>query len=312
MVDRNALIIPCGAFRSCLAQTAQIARLRGRPGSEDCTRIDDGEDAARKLKGGAARKRRNTCPLLEEVVGIAFDSRGGEFVHRPRRDEACDGVADRCDSGDVGVFHVLAEAIEVVSGIVDVAQIDSVLEGYEAAGGLAEAASQSVELAVMEPESNFEYMAGGKGLVGDSKQQELSVQLENCPQWIVGRPGGGTASGDDRFGLGTDGAEAVGEVAAALIAGAAANLVGNGAHVGRGVERIKDKVGIKSGFVVEGRADEGTRGSQNVEEGVDDRGCATHDEAEAAEGTVNHEEVASLHAEAAQVGGESVSGEDHA
>ena len=281
-------------------------------GPKDCLWIDDSEDAAGKGDRDAPAERGYRGALLQEVVGIAPDAGGREVAQGLGGDESGDGVADGCDGGYASVFHCLADSVEVVAGIVDVAQIDGVLEGYEAAIGLAEPAAQGVERAAMGPESHLEDVAGGKRLVGDAEQQETSAELEDRAERIIGSPGGGAAGGDDGLGVETNGAEAVREVTAALLAGAAADFVGDGSHVRRGVARVKDEVGVESGFEVEGRADEGARGPQDVEEGVDDRGCATHDEAEAAEGTVNHEEVASLHAEAAQVGGESVAGEDHA
>ena len=102
--------------------------------------------------------------MLQEVVGIAPDAGSSEVAQWLGGNEAGDGVANGCDSGYASVFHGLANAVEVVAGIVDVSEVYGVLEGDKGAVWSTESATQGVELAVMEPESNFEDMAGGKGL----------------------------------------------------------------------------------------------------------------------------------------------------
>ena len=83
------------------------------------------------------------------------------------------------------------------------------------------------------------------------------------------------------------------------------------AHVGWGVEWIEDEAGGLCRGVVERGADEGSGGAEDIEEGVD-HGCGTTDDvAEAAEGAVEHEDVAGSHAELAQGVGDTVAGEDH-
>ena len=103
----------------------------------------------------------------------------------------------------------------------------------------------------------------------------------------------------------------MGEVAAAKVAGTAADLVGDGAHVGRGVERVEDEAGGLGRGVVERGADERAGGAEGFEEGVDNCGGATYDVAQAAEGAVEHEDVAGSHAELAQGVGDATAGEDH-
>lgn len=139
----------------------------------------------------------------------------------------------------------------------------------------------------------------------------MAVELEDCAKRAVGGPGGLAGGSDDGLGLGADGADAVGQVAAAKVAGAAADFVGNGAHVGRGVEGIEDEVGILGGFEVEGGADKGAGGAEDFEKGAHD-GWRTPDYvAEAAERAMDHEDVTWAYAEATQVRGEAVAGEDH-
>ena len=220
-------------------------------GLEDGLRIDDGEVAGRVGEGDATVERRNGRALLQEVVGVALEAGGDEFAHGLGRDEAGHGVADGCDTGQSGVFHGLANAAKVVAGVADVAQVDGALERDEGSVGLAEPPAHGVDLAVAEWKRHFEDVAGGEALVGDAEQEKVAAQLEDGAEGAVGVPSGQASGGDDGFGLGADGADTVGEVAAAKVAGAAADLVGNGAHVGRGVERVEDEAGGLGSFVVE-------------------------------------------------------------
>ena len=273
--------------------------------------IDDGEDATGEREGDALTERGDAGALLEKVIGIALDAGSGELAHGLGGNEAGDGVADGFDGGYAGVFHGLADAVEVVAGVADVAEIDGAIEGDQGSVGPAEAPAQNVELAVAEPEGNFEQVAGGEALVRDAEKQEAAIELEDGAEGAVGGPGGGAVGGDDGPGMAADSAEAVGEVAAAVVAGAAADLVGDGTHVGRGVDWVKDEVGGVGGFVVEGGADEGAGGAEDLEDGIDDGRCAADDVAETAEGAVDHEDLAGLDAEAAHGRGQAVVGEDH-
>ena len=164
---------------------------------------------------------------LQEVVGVALDAGGDEFAHGLGGDEAGDGVTDGCDTGQAGVFHGLAEPPEVVAGIADVAQVDGAFEWDESPVGLAKPPAQGVDLAVAEWKRHFEDMGGGEAVVGDAEQEEAAAELEDGAEGAVGVPSGQASGGDDGFGLGADGADAVGEMAAAKVAGAAADLVGN-------------------------------------------------------------------------------------
>ena len=152
---------------------------------------------------------------------------------------------------------------EVVAGIADVAQVDGALERDEGSVGLAEPPAQGVDLAVAEWKRHFEDVAGGEALVGDAEQEEVAAELEDGAEGAVGVPSGQASGGDDGLGLGADGADAVGEVAAAKVAGTAADLVGDGAHVGRGVEWIEDEAGGLRRGVVERGADEGAGGAED-------------------------------------------------
>ncbi len=101
-------------------------------------------------------------------------------------------------------------------------------------------------------------------------------------------------------------------MAAAVVAGAAADLVGDGAHIGRGVERVEYEVGGLRGGVVEGGADQGAIGAERIEQGVDDSGRGSLDLAQAAEGALRHEDLAGAHPKAPQVVRDAVAVQSHA
>ena len=88
---------------------------------------------------------------------------------------------------------------------------------------------------------------------------------------------------------------------AAVGFGSPSGRLGDRAHLRGGVDRIKDEFGGSGGWVGERGYDEGALGAEGLEEGVHDGFRAAIHEADAAEGAVDHEEVAGADTEGDQI-----------
>ena len=257
--------------------------------------------AALGFDGVAVGQWGDQAVLPKESVGILFVEVTRSAAEVIAAEQAGDGVADFADSHEAGVFHALAKAVEVAAGMAGLWWASDTCERHQRAIRAAHGPFVPDGFAIGHLQLDFAEVHGGEVLVGDAEQEVQAVAVADLAHGAAVVPGRFAAGGHDGLRERADGGDAVLEVKAALRTGMPPAGIRDSAHERRGPQRIEDEARVLSDRVGECGKDQGSVGSEGLQERVDHRWGAAGDVAEAAEGAVDHQEAAARDAETGQV-----------
>ena len=219
-------------------------------------------------------------------------------------EQARNGIAHLADSDQAGVFHALAEPVEIAAGVPGLRRAADADKRRERAVRAAHRALDPNGLSIRYLQLDFGDVYRREVLVGHAQQEVPAVAVADLPHGTVGVPGRFATGGHNSLGERADGGNAVPEVNAAASLGMPPGRIRNRTHVGRGVQRIEHEVWLPSERVGERRNHQGSLGSQRLQQRVHHRFGAACNVSQAAQGAMHHDQTATRDAEAGEVANE--------